>query len=740
MNPKSISNNYLFRWLNNIFACILFFLISSELVQAQQSSITVISPNGGELVVSGQNIPITWTSSNMSGNIGIELLKNDILVGVIASAVPVANGEYTWSGGRLENGTVVNGTGFKVRVSANIAQEHNIGINLFASQLDFVEDRMFADVMKTARKWVTPGSYGGGSDVSIDNNGWPTVDAETVVWHGMYRMNGTYRLEGESNTQPTISAGFGGADIQNFTYTQGRFSANVIYTSTASNGLLLTFTNTGGGVRNVKLMRPQTAGSSTPYNTSTSFTNQVKSIVSKFKVVRFMWTVDAWNGPWQVAWADRVKPSYCSYNRGANETNIGWAGKGMPWEAAIQFCNETGKDMWLNMPIGANDDYIRQLAILVRDTYSVPNGKVYWEYSNEATWDMIGLCSGYLRSVSVAEANAGGPVGYDGVTDQNVLPNRYYAKRAAEMSLIWRSVWGDAAMMTRVRPVACGQLSYDSELIWGLEFLHNWFNNGDGNHVTTPHPVNYFFYGCGASHYSGDNPDELTGGVSEIATFERSEEEESALSKIFGLTRCAYEGGVWTSEAEYQLPRITEAMVRYHALWNKYDCDLFTYYVSTGGEENGTALGFTMDCSNLDAPKYRALDQILSTPVAQVTAGKIAPCTIEAADFSVNSTVWEHPAAAGAETIGGAQFDEWRMWKGYLFRVSTEGTYSIQLSYNNTIDANIEIMVDGVVITKQLMFGTSSPAFQVHLTPGLHGIRVKKLNSGYFWLNNIQIQ
>ena len=178
--------------------------------------------------------------------------------------------------------------------------EHSIGINLFASQLDYVEDRLFADVMKTARKWTVPGlnSYGGGSDITnLDQNGWPNTDAELVVWHGINNMNGTYYLEGESNAKPVISTGYGNAEIQNFKYSEGRFTANLIYHSTDGSGLMLRFMDTDGGIRNVRLMRPRTVGSSIPYSTATTFTDQAKKLVANFRVIRFLWSIDCWNGP-----------------------------------------------------------------------------------------------------------------------------------------------------------------------------------------------------------------------------------------------------------------------------------------------------------------------------------------------------------------------------------------------------------------------------------------------------------
>lgn len=617
--------------------------------------------------------------------------------------------------------------------------KRNLGINLFASQVDWVEDRLFADAMRTSREWTEPGNFGNGAPVAIDGHGWPTADAEIVVWSGLGKMNGTYHLEGDSNSRPDVSTGYGDASVENFSFAGGRFSADIVYRSTEGQGLLLTFSNTGGGVRNVRLMRPKAPGSAIPYAVTTTFTTQAKELVGKFKVIRFMWSVDAWNGAWQVSWSDRVQPDYCSYNRGAGLPSVGWAGKGMPWEMAIQFCNETGKDMWLNMPLGADDDYIRQLATLVRDTYTVPDGKVYWEYSNEATWDMDGVCSQYLQTKGLDEAASAGPVGYDGVVaDQQVLAARYYAERAAQMSAIWRSVWGDAEMMTRVRPVASGHLTYDTELVWGLEFVNNWYNNADGNHVPDPHPVSYYFYGCGGSHYTGDDPDSMTSGTSEIDAFEAYEEEEACLARMYGLKRCAYEGGVWSSASEYLLPRITDAMERYQRLWDKYGGDLLMYYVTTGGEEDGTALGFTQSIFQLDTPKFRAFDSIMATAKPAATAGPITPCVIPGSDFSVNSTPWEHPAPAGAVTSGGIELSEWSMFKGYLFRTAGSARHTITLAFSETQSAMMEVMVDGEVLAREAVSGTQMTC-SVVLDAGLHAIRVKKVDPGYFYLYSIAI-
>ncbi len=79
-------------------------------------SISITSPNGGENWRKGENRTIYWTASGITGELVIELLQNDSLAGVIASNVPVVNGNFNWIVGRLANGVFVTGSGFKIRI------------------------------------------------------------------------------------------------------------------------------------------------------------------------------------------------------------------------------------------------------------------------------------------------------------------------------------------------------------------------------------------------------------------------------------------------------------------------------------------------------------------------------------------------------------------------------------------------------------------------------------------------
>jgi hypothetical protein len=58
---------------------------------------------------------------------------------------------------------------------------------------------------------------------------------------------------------------------------------------------------------------------------------------------------------------------------------------GAAYEYMVALCNTANKDMWITIPTAAGDDYIAQLAALLKNTLN-PNLKVYVEYSNE-TWN-----------------------------------------------------------------------------------------------------------------------------------------------------------------------------------------------------------------------------------------------------------------------------------------------------------------------------------------------------------------
>lgn len=75
-----------------------------EIANALDSgSITVTSPNGGELIDIGVPMEITWTAQGV-GNLKITLWQNENWVGVIADNISPSPGSFTWNVGEFLNG------------------------------------------------------------------------------------------------------------------------------------------------------------------------------------------------------------------------------------------------------------------------------------------------------------------------------------------------------------------------------------------------------------------------------------------------------------------------------------------------------------------------------------------------------------------------------------------------------------------------------------------------------------
>src|SRR5208283_406493 len=125
---------------------------------------------------------------------------------------------------------------------------------------------------------------------------------------------------------------------------------------------------------------------------------------------------------------------------------------GLAWEYIVQLANQSGKDAWINIPIAATDDYIRQLALLLKK-WLKPNIRIYIEHSNEV-WNFGFPQYIYNKLAAIDEVKKGNsPLNNDGSTNQEVWAHRRHVQRLMEISNIFRSVYGDAAMMTTIRPV-----------------------------------------------------------------------------------------------------------------------------------------------------------------------------------------------------------------------------------------------------------------------------------------------
>ncbi len=283
---------------------------------------------------------------------------------------------------------------------------------------------MFVDAMKSARPFGSPNTPWD-MNAALDASGWPTNDAGLVMVGGSsdppIDISGTYHLSFNGSATVSPAAFLFTVANQVYDLATDRTTAD-LQVPAGQSAIMLSFTQTRGGVRNIKFIRP-----GYPANTTQVFHTPFLNALTNFSVVRAMEYLDTGGNnpvfPAVLPWPDRRPVTYATQTSGAIY-------KGGAWEYLIQLANVTGKDLWLNIPIAATDDYVTQLARLLKGGLD-PGRVVYIELSNEL-WN---TGSGYPQTpynyqAAAAEVQAGGsPLNYDGATDSQLWGRRRIAKR-----------------------------------------------------------------------------------------------------------------------------------------------------------------------------------------------------------------------------------------------------------------------------------------------------------------------
>ncbi|WP_165219147.1 dockerin type I domain-containing protein [Aquisphaera insulae] len=164
------------------------------------------------------------------------------------------------------------------------------------------------------------------------------------------------------------------------------------------------------------------------------FTDAYLKTLQPFSYLRFV-EMDGGTNSTLSTWAGRVQP----------DAFLNTTVNGIPYELMIELCNLTHKDMWINVPAMATDDYIANLASLLKSQLD-PSLNVYVEYSNE-TWNTA--FSEYNQVLAASKSN---PLVTQGNSTLAVAQqSAFMVKKIGDA---FRSAFGaDAA---RVKPVLAG--------------------------------------------------------------------------------------------------------------------------------------------------------------------------------------------------------------------------------------------------------------------------------------------
>jgi hypothetical protein len=634
-----------------------------------------------------------------------------------------------------------------------------IGINT-SPIADWSREKMFANAVKEARGLGSPSNPGDGKG-PVGPDGWPSGDFSIMLATGSngYRLgepdiSGTYAIRftgkasvGGWNMAPQPSLAYDPAT--NTTTGTIKIPASA---TPGTMALSLLFKNTRRlptdagptGVTNVQVMRPIAPGSDTPHPWGEVCSRAFREFIEPYGPVRTMQTNGA-IGSTERTWADRRRPV------GPQSPAQAWGGptvEGLAWELVVAVFNDLNKDGWISLPDGVNNDYFAKVAQVFKfgsdgvNPYTGPVDKPVWpplrpglrvyvEYSNEL-WNNAYKAShqteadsrAYLAAHPDAPERLGGPK--DGSWDWNTRV-KYWARRAVEMSLAWRAVWGDDAMGSTILPVY--EWQYDNiggTASTALNFVDSYYNNGDGvRHVDDPHPVNYFFAGGGGAWYANTGNaqagtvEDAMKGVATSTDIRGFVGDEVKWALLYNLIPTSYEGGAVAfadfanavTIAANNDPRMEQpaydALLRYFQAGGKVGVLFWTV---------GSNYGQTANLGHLDSPKIRALRRFLADVKANGWPAPTVGVPIDTLKSIDGTSPWIDPNQLGYRASA-------------LINVATAGDYFVQVYAQYPLPGvTARVVVDGEKVLHVNLPAAAkgrSAAAMVHLEPGLHA-------AGYF--------
>jgi hypothetical protein len=507
-----------------------------------------------------------------------------------------------------------------------------IGVGI-GNAAEGARSRAFVDLGKVFRPFTLAD---GSTPAPADANGWPAADGQAIFfdirplptdapaaddpaqfqpdWSGTYHMS--------FNGQATLS-GSGFAPV-NQAYDAGTNTTTADIAVPAGTGLLLiSFTNTkrtaasptNSGVTNIKLIRP-----GYDLKTSQVFTSEFLKAIAPFSTLRFTGFTDTNNADPdyqatdnQTHWTDRHTPADATQQQYGRKT-------GFAWEYAIQLANTAHKNLWINIPISADSDYIVRVARLLLD--QLDDGLVVYVESSNEVWNPRWKQHDYNLAAAQAEVAKGGSLlNKDGNSDPEEWARRRHAKRLVEIVGTFASVWGGEEINSTIRGVyswwGLHPEQYDGVLSWVSKTF------GDPSNV---------FYAAAQGHSFSDSQAAPDASVADILTA-MGADSDAGMNNTATLAQIAHnwllglfayaagpDSGTSTDNVGNRIlanrdAGIADLMIHdVRDNWFHLGGSLYMYSDLSDPYSRFGPWGLTDDIVNLNTYKFQAVDQLLGLP------------------------------------------------------------------------------------------------------------------------------
>lgn len=288
-----------------------------------------------------------------------------------------------------------------------------LGINL-AGIADWSTEFPFVDLFKQSRAWFVEGKQPADSGLTLDADGWITQLPLGTVASTIVSVLGNSHFP--SGDYVILYDGEGVIKVPNQLYKSvkpGRIVVNV-YGEKGIFRLDISKVNPQNYIKNIRVVPIAQEETYLKHRWNPTFLARWSGVAC----LRFM-DFMATNNAQLVTWKDRAKPS-----------NASFASMGVPLEWLVDLANELNCDAWFCMPHKADDDYIKQFALYVKDNLK-PNLRAWVENSNEV-WN-----GAFQQNKDAAIAGQR----LDFSQDSGKAALRYYAYRSVQIFKIWTDVY-----------------------------------------------------------------------------------------------------------------------------------------------------------------------------------------------------------------------------------------------------------------------------------------------------------
>ncbi len=518
------------------------------------------------------------------------------------------------SGNNVSNGTRPDPSQFR------------LGLNLQGTEY-FTTNWRFANAMKHAG--VAVESHPGGmwfathNDVQLDNNSRQLLDLDQ---HGYVRSmtltdgrrldsvhalilaaelpnsfpagdydvyydgEGSLTFEIHGATGQTIDHGAGRMTLRINEYS-GELLVMVRITETDPN-------STGNYLRNIQVIRP---GQSRDDLFHTAYISEITPF-SVIRGIHFAGDAEIYGSG--LPWSQRKTLDSAHYG----------GRYGGPIEAMSLLANETNSDQWVNVPINADDSYVRNMANAVYDTLD-SRLNVYVELGNELWNGAPPYSEGQAYAAAQGRARWNNISGEE-TQDYHVALN-WLGARSVEVCNIWRGVFGT----DRVICVMAGQAGWDYPGQQVLDCPINVANGGSrcgdeadafaiGPYVQEDAYDGITFSRASAEAYISDAITHMNG------PFRDSLVANKSLADRYNIPLIAYEGGQHFYGSTFTQEVNTHANMgtlydNLFRIWEEIGGGLFVHFTETHApsEFNYEAFGYKpyQYSTRANAPKYDAL-------------------------------------------------------------------------------------------------------------------------------------